>query len=145
MNYYAVSFLLSPPPPPHTHYAVNPSLRGNMSVKENGVRTRCATIANHSARVNSLHILHLLRVVFWVRRGPLPKGPFRAKKDMALQTEVFYYCRSVLLYPYQFAAIFPRKQHLQTLHRSDCTMAEVTYYGRTDLLRVVFLVWRGFG
>ena len=39
--------------------------------KENGVRTRCAAIANHSAIVNSLCVVNLLRVVFLVRRGPL--------------------------------------------------------------------------
>ena len=39
--------------------------------QENGVRTRCAAIANHSAIVNSLPVVNLLRVVFLVRRGPL--------------------------------------------------------------------------
>ena len=39
--------------------------------QENGVRTRCAVIANQSAIVNSLLVVNLLRIVFLVRRGPL--------------------------------------------------------------------------
>ena len=39
--------------------------------QENGVRTRCAAIVNHSAIVNSLLVVNLLCIVFLVRRGPL--------------------------------------------------------------------------
>ena len=41
--------------------------------QENGVRTRCAAIVNHSAIVNLLRVVNLLCVVFLVRRGPLGK------------------------------------------------------------------------
>ena len=37
--------------------------------QENGARTRCAAVVNHSAIVNSLLVVNLLCVVFLVRRG----------------------------------------------------------------------------
>ena len=75
VNYYAVVSLL------HSPYLLccGPFFeRKNVcSSQENGVRTRCAAIANHSAIVNSLRVVNLLRVVFLVRRGPLGNGTRR--------------------------------------------------------------------
>ena len=53
-----------------------------MSVKpkEDGVRTRCAAIANHSAIVNSLCVVNLLRVVSSVQRGPLGRKAVRSSE-----------------------------------------------------------------
>ena len=47
---------------------------------------------------------------------PYPKGPFRTKRAIALETAVFYYCRSALL----SVPSFPQdKKHLETLRRSE--------------------------
>ena len=55
-----------------SHYEIRSPLRGKLSSsQENGLRTSCATIANHSVTVNPLHVVDLLRVVFLVRWGPL--------------------------------------------------------------------------
>ena len=55
-----------------------------------------------------------------VSQGPLPKGPFRTKNDMVLETVVFYYCRSVLLSIRICCHFSPRKiVYHQTLHRSE--------------------------
>ena len=69
VNYYAVVFLLRPP----DLLRRGPfSERENVcNSQENGVRTRCAAIVNHSAVVKILRVVNLLRVVFLVRRGPL--------------------------------------------------------------------------
>ena len=68
VNYYAVVFLLRPP-----YLLPRGPFFGRKSVcnsQENDVRTRSATIVNHSAIVNSLRVVNLLRVVFLVRMGP---------------------------------------------------------------------------
>ena len=72
MNFYArVSSLRS-----HIYYAF---FATKMSVKTRKwcVRRWCAPIVNHNATVNSLCIVHLRRVVFLVRRGPLGILPFK--------------------------------------------------------------------
>ena len=60
VNYYTVVFLLRPP------YLLRrgPFLeRKNVcNSQENGVRTRCSAIVNHGAIVNSLRVVHVLRV-----------------------------------------------------------------------------------
>ena len=50
--------------------------------------------------------------------GKTSKGPFRTKNAMALETVVFYYCRSVLLCLLICCNFSQEKQHLQTFCRS---------------------------
>ena len=70
MNYYAVVFLLRPP----NLLRRGPFLRKNVcNSQEDGVRTRCAAIVNQPAVLKILRVVNLLRVVFFVRRGPLGK------------------------------------------------------------------------
>ena len=79
MNYYAVVFLLRPP-----DLLRREPLFGRTNVcnsQENGVRTRCAAIVNHSAIVNSLHVVNLLRRSIFSTAGSfgwkcrIPSGP----------------------------------------------------------------------
>ena len=69
VNYYAVAFLLRPPDFVRRRPFFERKIVCNS--QGNGVRTRCAAIANHNAIVNSLRVVNLLRVVFLVRPGPL--------------------------------------------------------------------------
>ena len=65
------------------------------------------------AKMTSLHST-LARRGRKTRTGPLPKGPFRSKNAMAVgKPVVFYYCRSVLLFAYWFAAIFSLQARLK--------------------------------
>ena len=58
----------------------------------------------------------------------LPKGPFRTKNTMALETVVFYYCRSVLLSMPICCHFYQEKNSIFR------PFAVVNRYGRSDLL-----------
>ena len=65
-----------------------------------------------------------------------PKGPFRTKNAMAPKTVVFYYRRSVVLCM-PICCHFPKDNSIAR------PFAAASQYGRSDLLSVVFLLWRG--
>ena len=56
------------------------------------------------------YILHRRSVFLGGKK--LPKGPFRTKNAMALETVVFYYTAVVIYYAYWFAADFPKKNSI---------------------------------
>ena len=74
-------------PPPSFFLRRGPFFESNnvCNSQENGVRTRCAAIANHSVIVNSLCIVNLLCVVSLVRRGPLGGAEFVEDFDKSSQ------------------------------------------------------------
>ena len=75
VNYYAVVFLLPPPPTDLLRHRSFFERKNVCNSQENGVRTRCAAIANHYSIVNLLRRVIYYGLVFFSTAGSFGISP----------------------------------------------------------------------